>query len=111
MRNGLFMFALVAGSSAVHAGDDVSKSLQAVVSAENYSFSVQDNAKAAVEVKYQKGMPIWMRAEGIEFFRKGDVLVYKDGDTWQRSRTGTLSDPLRILGALAKVRVIQLPHE
>src|SRR5205085_7280291 len=35
----------------------------------------------------------------------------RDGDQWQRSKRGTLSDPLRVLGAVAKVIVVRLPHE
>src|SRR5206468_5162799 len=37
--------------------------------------------------------------------------VYKQGDSWLRSKRGTVSDPLRVLGALAKVNSVRLPHE
>jgi hypothetical protein len=64
-----------------------------------------------VEAKYQKGQPLWCKADGIEFYRKGDVLVYLDGGAWKRSKTGVESDPLRVLGAAAAVRRVPLPHE
>src|SRR5262245_23129898 len=65
-----------------------------------------------VEGKYQDGQPTWFKAEGIEFYRKDKVLIYQDAGRWQRTKTGVESDPLRILGASARVRsVLALPHE
>jgi hypothetical protein len=94
------------------AGDDLAKTLKPITSADNYRFSVQTNAEApAVDAKYQKGSPLYVQADKIEFFRHGEIMVYKQGDAWQRTRTGTLSDPLRILGASANVRAVRLPHE
>src|SRR5262245_19078620 len=69
-----------------------------------YSFTIEEGnagekgTRQQVAGKYQKGQPIFFLADKIEFYKKGEVLVYKDGDNWQKSRTGTLSDPLRILG-------------
>lgn len=109
---------MVAGSliltfaSAVHAGDDLAKALQAVSAANSYSFTLKDeSANSSVEARYQKTLPLYAKADKIEFFRKADVLVYKQKDVWQKTRTGTLSDPLLILGASAKVRAIKLPHD
>jgi hypothetical protein len=93
------------------AGDDPVKFLKPITGADSYAFSVSDQAQAAVEVKYQKGVPLHCVADKIEFFRTDKVLVYKDKDVWQRTRTGTLSDPLRILAPSAKVRAVSLPHE
>lgn len=93
------------------AGDDLAKKLDAIRNAESYSFGVRDNNGPGVEARYQKGQPLFCKADGIEFYRKDGVLVYKQGETWQRTRTGTLSDPLRILGASAAVRAVRLPHE
>jgi hypothetical protein len=94
------------------AGDELAKAIRPVIAAESYQFSVKTNGQAqAVEVKYQKGLPLFAQADKIDFFRKGEILVYKDGEAWQRTRTGTLSDPLCILGASAKVRSVRLPHE
>jgi hypothetical protein len=103
-------FALVL---AAQAGDDeLGKAVKKVAAADSYRFNVQQGtAKTAVEAKFQKNTPLYCKADGIEFFRKGDILVYKDGGAWQHTRTGTLSDPLRILGPSAKVRAIRLPHE
>jgi hypothetical protein len=105
----LIVLSLVA--SAGRAGEDLGKKLDAVRGAESYSFSVRDNTGPGVDARYQKGQPLFCKADGIEFYRKAEVLVYKQGDNWQRTRTGTLSDPLRILGASAKVRAVRLPHE
>jgi len=100
-------------ASGVQAGEtDLAKALQAVIAAESCQFTTQaPNTGAGVDAKYQKGSPLHVRADGIEFFRKGDVLVYKQGDIWQRTRTGTLSDPLRILAATSKVRAVRVPQE
>jgi hypothetical protein len=52
-----------------------------------------------------------MRADDIDFFREANVLVYRNGNVWAKTRTGTLSDPLPILAASAKVKAVRLPHE
>jgi hypothetical protein len=88
--------------------------LKKTAAGKSYAFSVEQtpvSQKAPVEGKYQKDQPIYCKAEKIEFYRKGDTLVYKDGTNWVKSRTGRLSDPLRILGASAKVRALRLPHD
>jgi len=91
---------------------ELTKALRAVTTAANYQFTVEESgAGGKVEGKFQKDSPICFLADRIEFFRKGDVLVYKQGDNWQKTRTGTLSDPLAILGASMKVRTARLPHE
>jgi hypothetical protein len=80
-----------------------------------YAFTLEQKpgpgTGGAVEVKYQKGKPLYCKADMIEFFKKGDAVVYKQGDSWVRSKRGTVSDPLRVLGALAKVNSVRLPHE
>jgi hypothetical protein len=80
-----------------------------------YAFQIEERqgkgAFATIQGKFEKGKPAFFLADRIEFFKKGDALAYKDGGSWHRSRTGTLSDPLRILGGAAKVRGASLPHE
>jgi hypothetical protein len=80
-----------------------------------YRFTIQEQAgqatKGTVEGKYKKNQPIFFRADRIEFFKLGKALVYQEGNQWHKSKTGIQSDPLRILGAGAKVRGSRLPHE
>lgn len=93
-------------------GDETSKQLRSLSAAGSYEFSIQDGGPAeSVTGKFQKGAPVWFLADKIEFFRKGELLVYKQKDKWQKTRTGTLSDPLVILIPSAKVRKARLPHE
>ncbi len=75
------------------------------------SFTVKDGPGIPLTGSWQKGRPLSVTSDGIPFLRKGDVLVYKDAGKWQRTRTGTLSDPLRILGASARVRTLTPPTE
>ena len=96
---------------AIGADDGLTRATTAVAKAERYSFTVKDGVGPAVEGTYQKGSPLYVRADRIEFFRQGDVLVYRQGDSWQRTRTGTLSDPLPILAASARVKAARPPHE
>src|SRR5215831_15948474 len=99
---------------AVAAADDepLAKALQSLAAAGNYRFTASDGGPApAVEGKYQKGEPLYAKADRIEFFRKGETLVYFANNTWQRTRTGTVSDPLIVLGASARVRSLRTPHE
>jgi hypothetical protein len=82
----------------------------------SYAFVVDEKPGPAgappLEGQYQAGRPAYFKADGVEFYRKGDALAYRDAGRWRRARTGTLSDPLRILGASARVRrVAALPHE
>jgi hypothetical protein len=97
-------------------GEDVASLTRAVrtaASLENYTFRAETEGgapAAAVEGKYQKGRPVWFRSDGIEFFRDGEALAYRQGDRWLRSKTGIESDPLPVLGAAARVRAARLPH-
>ncbi|MFO0966578.1 MAG: hypothetical protein U0793_13475 [Gemmataceae bacterium] len=93
------------------AGADAAKGPSDLGKAGSYEFTIQEGPAASVAGKFHKDTPIWFKADGIEFFRKGEVLVYKDAGKWQKTRTGTLSDPLRILGPSAKVRSARVPHE
>src|SRR5690348_16601449 len=90
--------------------DDLGKALRGVTAAESYTVTVTER-NASVEAQYQKGRPVAFRADRIDFFKKGDVLVYKHGGKWQKSKPGIESDPLIILGGAAKVRGVRLPHE
>jgi hypothetical protein len=93
----------------------LAEAVRATAALRGYWFKVEEatgrGAGAAVEGKYEKGQAAAFKADGIEFFRAGEALAYKDGAGWQRSKTGTLSDPLRVLGAAARVRGTRLPHE
>jgi hypothetical protein len=88
---------------------------QKTASLRGYAFKIEGEGLGGtggpIEGKYEKGQPASFVADRIEFYRKGDALAYKDGGKWQRSKTGIQSDPLRILGAAAKVRAARLPHE
>jgi hypothetical protein len=103
---------LVAATLALAAEeDDLAKALRAISQADSYAFTLRESGDGAVEGKYQKDRPASFTADRIDFFKKGDALVYQQGGTWQKAKTGTQSDPLAILGASAKVRGARLPHE
>lgn len=80
-------------------------------SANSHAFTVQQGPGKPLVGAWQKGQPLSVTADGIPFFKKGGRLVYKDAGKWQRTRTGTLSDPLRILGPSARVRTLVPPQE
>lgn len=90
---------------------DLKSALRTAGAAESYRFAVQDQAGSPVTGTFQKNVPVAMRADDIDFFRQAKLLVYRSGNTWTRTRTGTLSDPLPILAASAKVSGVRLPHE
>jgi hypothetical protein len=93
--------------------NELARALKQLTAADSYSFQTAPQGKKenGVEGKYQKGEPVSFKADQVEFFKKGDKLVYKQGDQWQRTKTGVESDPLRILAPSAKVRETVLPHE
>jgi hypothetical protein len=94
----------------VNVNDELGKALRGVTAAESYTVTVTER-NASVEAQYQKDRPVAFRADRIDFFKKGDVLVYKQAGKWHKSKTGIESDPLLILAAGAKVRGVRLPHE
>jgi hypothetical protein len=93
--------------------DDMARSLKQAVDCESYNFqsTLSGKKEPAIEGKYQKDQPIYFKADQVEFYKKGDKLIYKQGEQWQRTKTGVESDPLRILGPSAKVRETVPPHE
>jgi hypothetical protein len=99
------------------AGDreELSRALHKAGGWTSYAFTAEEEpgpgSGGALEGRYQRGRPLACKADGIECFRRGDAVVYRQGGRWLRARTGTTSDPLRVLGALAKVRAARLPHE
>jgi hypothetical protein len=116
----LSMIALLAiagqgGEDKAGLGKGLEKAIRTFAALKSYAFQIDERpgqgSAGSFQGKYEQGKPIFFIADKIEFFKKGDVLAYKDGDKWERSRTGTLSDPLRILGAAAKVRGARLPHD
>src|SRR3954466_2586807 len=64
----------------------------------SYAFAVDEKpgppGAPPLEGKYQAGRPASFKADGVEFYRRGDALAYRDAGRWRRARTGTLSDPL-----------------
>jgi hypothetical protein len=105
------------GAPAPDEGEDranLRRAVRTTAALESYAFRVETEGggpAASVEGKYQKGRPVWFRADGVEFFRDGEALAYRQGDRWLRSKTGTESDPLRVLAAAARVRAARLPHQ
>ena len=60
--------------------------------------------------KYERGQPVSLQADGVAFYKKGEAPVYEQAGRWRRTKRGTESDPLRILGASARARAVRLPH-
>jgi hypothetical protein len=108
MLRSLWVLAVLASAAD---DDDLARALRAIRQADSYAFALREGGGGAVEGKYQKGRPPSFTTDRIDFFRKGDALVYRQGGRWQKAKTGTRSDPLAILGASAKVRGAHLPHE
>lgn len=93
-------------------GSSLPNALRKITAADSYAFSVKEGPDAsALEAKYQKGRPLYGKVGKIELYRQGNAVAYNEGARWEKSRTGTLSDPLRVLGAVARMRKARLPHE
>jgi hypothetical protein len=107
--------AVLGPNSGAGAADECLAAALNKAAADSYAFTAEERpgpgTGGPVEVRYQKGKPLWIKADGIEFFKEGEAVVYKDGERWARSKRGTESDPLRVLGALARVNAVRLPHE
>jgi hypothetical protein len=117
----LFVLVLLAAASPVRAGDkgdpaqELSKAAAKAAAAKSYAFQIDERPGGGtggpVTGKYVQGQPTYFKADKIEFFKTAKAVAYLDGGKWQRSKTGTVSDPLRVLGGVAKVRRATLPHE
>lgn len=94
-------------------GEALQAALRKAAAVRAYAFRVDSpggGAGGPVAGKYEQGQPVSLKADGVAFYKKGDTLVYEQGGTWQRTKRGTESDPLRILGASARVVGVRLPH-
>jgi hypothetical protein len=118
LRLAIFAAAAVAfgGLDRLRAGDDeFAKAIEKGAALERYTFQTDEKpgkgAGTGVEGAYQKGQPVSFKADQFAFYKSGDALVYKMGDAWKRSKRGIESDPLTVLGSVAKVNAARLPHE
>jgi hypothetical protein len=116
----LVAFGILTASGTARAGDkgaaqELGQAADKAAAAKSYSFQIEERpgrgTGGAFTGKYVQGQPTFFKADGIEFFKTDKALAYEQGGKWHRSKTGTESDPLRILGAVAKVRRATLPHE
>jgi hypothetical protein len=113
------LFALVAWTSLAAAQEadsmaEAKRALQALVEAKSYAWTSEESpgvGGAPVQARCEKNKPLHVIADKLECYRQANAVVYLGDQGWARSRTGTLSDPLRILGSVAKVRSLALPHE
>src|SRR5437763_939473 len=109
--------ALCAGEAGGQGGavEELERATRQAAAARSYTFQVDEQPGAgtggAFSGKYVQGQPTHFQADGIDFFRQGKAIAYEQGGQWRRSKTGVASDPLRVLGAVAKVRRARLPHE
>jgi hypothetical protein len=111
---GIALLAVPSTAGAEEAGKELRAALKKTTPGlEAYSFRVEPGpgGGAAVTGKFKKGQPLFCQADGIEFFRKGDVMIYRQGERWMRTKRGRESDPLRILGASAAVNRVRPPHQ
>ena len=106
---------VAADASEKDVNKDLEKAVKKTTAVKSYTFTITtqpgQGARNGVEGKYQKGQPVFFRADRIAFYKKGAALAYEQGGQWHKSKTGIQSDPLLILAAVAKVRKARLPHE
>jgi hypothetical protein len=106
---------LVVAGAATAADEDLAKALDKAAALESYTFQIDDKpgkgAGTGVEGTYQKGQPVFYKADKLLFYKKGDALIYQQGGDWKRSKRGIESDPLIVLTSAAKVNSARLPHE
>lgn len=97
------------------ANEEVAAAAKKSAEATSYSFKVTTPAPAkgkgaggTVEGKYEKDQPVSFKAGALEAFRKGGLVVYKEGEEWKRvekAKGQKKADPtLAIQG-------VKLPHE
>jgi len=112
MTIGMMVAALLTAQAA---NEEVAAAAKKSAEITSYSFKVSTPAPAkgkgaggTVEGKYEKDQPVAFKAGALEAFRKGGLVVYKEGEEWKRveKKKGQKgADPtLAIQG-------VKLPHE
>jgi hypothetical protein len=102
--------ALLAAQSA---GEELAAAAKKSAETTSYSFKATvpgrgKNAPGPVEGKYEKDQPVALKSGALEAFRKGGLLVYKEGEEWKRAekkKGEKRADPTLALQA------VRLPHE
>src|SRR3954469_17860930 len=105
MTGGMLAVWLIALSAGAGEGQGLEALARKAGGWKSYAFVVDEKPGPAggppLEGKYQAGRPADFKAGGVEFYRRGDALAYRDAGRWRRARTGTLSDPPRFPAAPA----------
>jgi hypothetical protein len=97
------------------ANEEVAAAAKKAAETTSYSFKVSSPAPAkgkgaggTVEGKYEKDQPVALKSGALEAFRKGGLVVYKEGEEWKRAerkKGERRADPTLALQA------VKLPHE
>jgi hypothetical protein len=113
MKTMLGIVSVLAFAAILRADEDLASAVKKTSELKSYAFKAFQGPKkeAVLQAEYQAGQPSRFVAEKIEFLKKGNVLIYQENGKWHKCKTGIESDPLRILGASAKVRQQTMPHE
>lgn len=83
----------------------LNKALQNLAASQSFRFVVNDGgATPSVEGRFERGKPVQLTAERIDFFRDGQKLIYYRDGAWHKPRTGTKSDPLIVMAATTKAQ-------
>ncbi len=97
------------------ANEEVAAAAKKAAEITSYSFKVTTAGPAkgkrtggTVEGKYEKDQPVCLKSGALEAFRKGGLVVYKEGEEWKRAerkKGEKKADPTLALQA------VKLPHE
>lgn len=92
---------------------EVAAALEKTRTSDRYSFKIETGSTGlAVEGRYQKGLPVWMKSGDLEVFRQGETLVASRKGEWRKMdvRDG---DRGKVRGQASKtsLRTLRLPHE
>ena len=110
------MIALIAASLIALQADELAEAAKKSAALENYSFKAESKASRGkhqpgpVEGRYQKDQPLGLKAGSAEGFRKGGVIVYKEGEEWKRLEKAQKGEK-KNQPAAAEFSGIKLPHE
>jgi len=96
--------------------DELAEAAKKTSALENYSFKNESkvgtkakNQPGAMEGHYQKDQPISLKSGSAECFKKGGLVVYKDGDDWkllEKAQKGEKKkQPATVFAA------VKFPHE
>lgn len=97
---------------------DLLAALEKARAAERYAFKLEPSLQggentntAVVEGRFEKGLPVWLKAGEVEYVRKGELLAVLRNGEWKKFEGRDANKRVRGQFTPSALRTLRLPHE